>query len=704
MNSQVNVLLHVLLGVREDIRVTYPTLKGVCLDFDRLALYCQTRGLGLFTLDLPHLDTLLLRGLESGRLPLEGPLSKAVSKRVRVPRLFSGLWLRVFDRDGCLKPEVDVTSLFFLRQLFRQGKNIEVDCSYSRTQAAVKDYHDIERQLREPSSGWHLDVAHFGESSVSHHLSDCCISTYPCGEDGTFNLLKEEEKEEQVLSLRESRSLLNQVQSVADLVMGAFAPYDPIALSELWESEGLGTGFKHGKGAVSERLPNWEKSEFECWPDKLENVFPFALVGKTAGAPGDRPSRHERPGRLLTVPKTAKSPRLIASEPVAHMYCQQHLWAFIRLEVERLFSGSFLDFKKQSASGDLVLKASLNRELVTVDLSSASDRLSCWTVERIMRTNVSLLKALHAARTRYLRDDVSEIPTFLRLKKFASQGSATNFPVQSLCYLIMALGACIEGPVTWQAIRKLRHSIRVYGDDIIIPYTGYDRLVRIMGLLQLKVNMAKSYKDGHFRESCGVDGYMGHDVTPVSPKTLVGDSPASRQAVVDTINNLFNKGLWHASYSLETTIPPHQRRGYRIVASRDAGFGGLTSASGSDESHLFQRWNSRLHRYEVRVFGLRPKIRKRDRQGFSALLDFVSRVHNPRYPRVVSQYAETWKTRDGFLWEPLNPHARVHPVEPSSSQDDRGLRSPPPYPCGPEKSTWIAERGWCRSLYVGVRT
>jgi len=694
MKSQLSVLLHVMQGLREDVQASYPALKGLDSDFGRLSLYCQTRGLSLFTMDLPHLDSLLCAGLETGHLSLSGPLSKRVSKRIQVPRLFSGLWLCVFDKDACLKTEVDVTAVAFLRQLFRLGKNIEVECSFDRIQTTIGEYHDIEQRLRPPTVWWWSDTADFGEDGSDRHLSDCCFSNYSSDQRSLYSSEEEEERE-----FRESwmtRSLLNKVQQVADLIMTEFSPYDPVALSEQWESEGLGTGFKHGPGAVSEKLKNWEKSEFPCWPDKLQRIFPFELVGRTAGSDKERPSRHEVAGRLLCVPKTAKSPRLIASEPVAHMYVQQHIWRFCREELSRIFGTDFIDFSKQSRSADLVLSASRNRELATVDLSSASDRLSCWTVERLFRRNPTLLTALHAARTRYLRDDVSKVPNFLSLKKFASQGSATNFPIQSICYLIIAIGACIDGKVTWQSIRNLRSQVRVYGDDIIIPKTGYVRLVSVMNALQLKVNMAKSYVHGHFRESCGTDGYNGFCVTPVSPKLLAGDSPASRRSVVDTTNNLFLKGFWHASDRLKSTLPPRLQRGLRIVAQRDVGFAGLSSYSGSDESHLIKRWNSRLHRNEVRAWSLSDRAHKRERQGYSALLDFMSRKHDPRNSRIVSEYGETRKTRDGLLWEPLNSDARVFASERGSPLPDGGRTFPQGLVRHP--------RGWCPKLAAHLRS
>jgi len=364
------------------------------------------------------------------------------------------------------------------------------------------------------------------------------------------------------------------------------------------------------------------------------------------------PDTHEPPSRLIAVPKTAKGPRLIASEPASHMWCQQGLLAFFEDRLRSGLGSWFIDLKDQSKSGKLVLQASLDRSLATVDLSDASDRLTCWTVERIFRGNPSLLNALHAARTRYIRDDISYEPGFLLTKKFASQGTAVTFPVQSLVFLCIALGSCLDGEVSVDSIRKLRGRVRVYGDDIIIPVYGYERLIHVMDELQLKVNKAKSFIRGNFRESCGVDGYLGYDVTPVKPKTLVADSPASRQAVIDTSNNLFNKGLFYASDSCSALLPARIKRGLRIVGINDAGSAGLTSFVGGNESHLVSRWNQRLHRTEVRVWSIRDRARKETREGWSTLLVFFASKHNPAKARIVSEYVDSRKTSDGFSWEP----------------------------------------------------
>jgi len=636
----------------------------------------------------------------------------------KVPRLFSGLWLRIFERDSSLKHEVDVNALFFLRQLLVIGKRIEVVCSHDRIQAKVREYHDIERSLRRPSFTWDEDYLRFDRSGsveissfssfsgdhasnsngvLFNHHHRCDDSRQVLEELQSENdheasvekernvgdlesvhivqaldYIQEDAKNGGTLFQQELSSdvqkrrlgdirLLNKIQEVADLIFGTFDPFDPVAFSYWLYERGKGTGFKHGPGAVAEKLKNHEKSRFPNWPQKLQNTFPWELCGKSVGSDMEKPSSHEMASRLICVPKTAKSPRLIAAEPTSHQWCQQLLLRFLFDQCRQHFGAHFIDFKDQQKSGALVLKASFDRELATVDLSDASDRLSCWTVERLLRTNESLLRALHAARTRYIKDEISDELSFLSLRKFASQGTATTFPVMSLVMLCIALGASLgdKDRVTWAKLRELRTKVRVFGDDIILPTHGYGRLVRAMDLLQLKVNLAKSYVHGHFRESCGTDGYRGYDITPSKPKTLVADSPASCQAVVDTSNNLFNKGLWYASRTADDQLPISVRKYLRIVGRNDAGFSGFFSFTGGDERHLIKRWNSRLHRDEVRVWSIQDRAQKSERTGFDGLLDFFARAYNSRNPRVVSESVDRRKTISRLSWEPQNTDARI---------------------------------------------
>lgn len=664
MKSQASVILHVVDGLFKDACLAYPELRGDFLkDKKRVALGHQHRGLAYFTLDLPSLDPVLLAGLESGRLTLGTPLTRRVSPKVKVPILFRGLWLRIFDGNSCLRPDPDVSAIAFLRQFICLGKKLLVECSKERILTALGNYHDVEKATRKPTLEWDHDTLGEDQDLNNLHFADCLAPR-----ERMFNLFSKWEADMGEHDAGDQH-LLNRLQQVADTVVGSFPPIEPLLYSYSLDLEGKGIGFRHGRGAVAEGLKNWEKSQFPSWPHKLQDYFPYEYCGKTIGNPSERPQNHEVPSRLLCVPKTAKGPRIIAAEPVAHMWCQQLILHWMERQFSLKFKGYFIDLSSQWKSGEMVYEASRDRSLATVDLSDASDRLSCWTVERMFRSNNSLLRVLHAARTRYLRENITtDQGSFIKLKKFASQGTATTFPVQSLVFLIISIASCIgHKEVTWDRIWKLRNQVRVYGDDIIIPSHGYARLIRYMSLLGLKVNVAKSYVHGQFRESCGTDGFQGYDVTPSKPQILVADGPASCQAVIDTSNNLFNKGYWNASHNLESTLPPRVQRGLRIVGVADAGFPGLSSFCGSDERHLKKRWSSRFHRYEGRVFRSSEKPTKRDRGGFEAFLDFTSRPHNPEHARVTGEYERSRKVNFDFLWEPLNSCALGFDVLPRRS-------------------------------------
>lgn len=639
MKSQVNDVLPVLLALCKDVQVAYPAIVGIDRDIQRLSQLCQTRGLGFLCLDLPMLDTFLKEGLEHGRLPASlGPFG-ARSKKCHVPKLFSGLWLRVFDKNAMLKPDVDFTAIAFLTQLSTVAKKLEIECSPRRCFITLEKYYEVESHLPAPSLSWEGDWSDTESLRENLHLREAIPEDAP--------LVGHRTEERGRLGL-----LLSKTQRVADILLSSMLPYDPHVWSDvLMEYEGV-SGFRHGPGAVQERLKQWEKSTFAEWSWKLESIFPFYSFGIMMND-NRVPIRKERPSRLLMVPKTLKGPRLICAEPVAQQWCQQAILGFMEFEFDRLFNGDFIDLRDQEKSGKMVLSASRDRKHSTIDLSDASDRLSCFVVERLFRRNQALLSALYAARTRYVDVEYRRHKNFIKLKKFASQGTAVTFPVQSLCFLIMAIAASHRGrDVTMESIMKLRKDVRVYGDDIIIPTHGYVDLKCIMTACFLKVNDEKSFAQGNFRESCGTDAYNGYDVTPCKPQVFGSGKPGNIIAVVDNSNNLFKKGYWHASNELLSHLPWHILCKIRQVGPDTPGIFGYYSYSGSSESHLRKKWNSRLHRYEVRTLVVETKSSEYQRDGYSVLLDFSSRRHVADNPRVSSRYNCIRYTKGRVRWEP----------------------------------------------------
>lgn len=671
MKSHVTSLLHILEGILKDVRRAYPEYQGVDLDFKRLTLLVKNRGLGVFTLDLPRLDELLLQGLETGLLPSKGFLR--TSKKCKVPVLLRGLWLRIFDEDLCLKPNVDVNSIAFLRQIFCLGKKTEVPCSQSRQDAAIKDYIHVESILPKPSLRWELDELDPAGDGFRLHLCDRLVTNLPLFPEQSGDRFRKQ-------------ALLSRCQQVADIVsreLGFFCAY---TFSERRIAESRAPGLKHGPGAVSDRKGKFDKNEFINWSDKLQSVFPFELFGKMPNDPKERPQNHEVPSELILVPKTAKGPRIIAAEPTEHQWCQQVTRAMLEDSIRSCFVGRSIDFRRQDLSQLMVTSASRTRSHATVDLSSASDRLSCFVVERVFRRNPSLLAHLHAARTRYLKIPMMD-NYHLRLSKFASQGTAVTFPIQSIVFYILAVSAMMpHGNITREMVRKYGNQIRVFGDDIIIPSAGYERLVETLHMLDLKVNESKSFVNGSFRESCGMDSYMGYDVTPVKPKTTVFDGPASCLAVLDTSNNLYLKGYYHAAEQLKVRLDRDSSTRFPIVGRdavakgfvsrtiRTAGtdyvellrqirnmFPGRTPERRSQKIHIFGRqyrvrYNDAYQRYECFTTGFSQKSRTRDRTcGYSTLLAFSTRERSLEFDfrRPDSELVDRVLLRKGKRWEPL---------------------------------------------------
>lgn len=690
MKSQANGLFQVALGVFADIRAAYPQMRGLDRDVHRLTSLVEQRGLGVFVLDLPTIDEALLQGLENGQLVLGFPNSRSVSKKIRVPRFLSGLWLRVFDKSGVLRNDADPTAIFFLRQISCLGKKLEVGCSPERLRKAIDEYHKIEAQTREPTLSWledQLDIA--GSAKTLRFDEDIGPSSPPLFDDSEVYTIAQRGR----LSV-----LVRRLHHICDEVSQSIGMIDPYAASAAYERENRGIGVKHGPGAVSDmKTGEYKYKPFSHWPDKLQHRFPydaFGVVNPDVILRDDHvyPLNHELPSKLCVVPKTAKGPRLIASEPRAHQWCQQLLMRELVTWSERKFRGDFITIRNQEPSRKMVHRASLDGKLATLDLSSASDRLSLWVIERVFRRNPDFLELIHSVRTRWVVDRISDpkSPRFLKLRKFATQGSALTFPIQSIVFLCCALSVLPEERSLEDYRRKWGSQVRVFGDDIIIPKAGYADLCLLLHYLGLKVNENKSFSSGFFRESCGQDSYKGYDVTPVKVNRLGSDEPTAVVSLIDYANNLFLKGLWHAARAAESMLPmkvvknlpvrglsensgsisidqyissfkdpnalPLPVRELIPEICRGAVVGGSNriSFSGSKLDHLSHRWNNALHRIEVRALRFETKVARKSVDSLSSFLQFLTEAPSP-LTKWKSGVDGRPKTRERLGWVPLLP-------------------------------------------------
>lgn len=211
---------------------------------------------------------------------------------------------------------------------------------------------------------------------------------------------------------------------------------------------------------------------------------------------------------VTTVPKNAKTNRIIAIEPDWNSFIQLGLGAAIRHRLQRV--GLLLD-TAQAENRRLALIGSETGEYATIDLKAASDTVSLGLCELLLPPSPDPLKGI-IAQTRSLfglvGDDVVEY------EKVSSMGNGYTFELETALFYALAR-ACTPSGI-----------VRVYGDDVIMPAACAPLFIEVLMDLGMEVNLKKTFFTGDFRESCGGHYFRGNDVTPPYFREAVCDVPS----------------------------------------------------------------------------------------------------------------------------------------------------------------------------------
>ncbi len=467
-------------------------------DVETLTSRWEHEGDSFLTITLPTFAKALERGLREGVWPRQDMTSFS---HVRgLPAFMQGFLTRVFHPDGTLLDVPDANSIWAIRQVCNLTGKIERDCAPFRRDAALRSFVQTDEELG----------AFFLENS---------------GEMDWTSFDK------QVLSL---------FGTMFDAIETKVSRFDIVP--------------SHGPGAVAEKANRSQRQDLRYWPERLNEVFPQEFFRGHAFLPMSRdlvPRDQELPVRVVTVPKTMKTPRVIAIEPSAMQFAQQALKREFDEAVHQSYLKDVIDSHDQTRNQELARLGSIDGSLATLDLSEASDRVHIDVVRRLFRRWPHLLDFVEASRS--LEANVEG--TVIRLNKFASMGSALTFPVETMIFLIMA--TMEAGNSRAIKPRDLRGRVSVYGDDIIVPVARSIDVVRNLESFGFKVNKHKSFWTGQFRESCGAEYYNGNDVSVIR---LRADLPKSRQdaallgRLTDFRNRCFRGGLWRTVKSVDDTL------------------------------------------------------------------------------------------------------------------------------------------------------
>jgi len=255
------------------------------------------------------------------------------------------------------------------------------------------------------------------------------------------------------------------------------------------------------------------------------------------------------PGKVVFVPKNAKTDRSIVVEPILNSFIQKGIGSYIK---ERLLRFG-VDLHDQSINQRRACVGSVDGSLATVDLSMASDCLAKelvfsllpfeWSdlLDRTRTSTVLIPESVHRynlPNASRLEFDAESSLWKHTLSKFSSMGNGFTFELESLIFYAICFGVCKVGGFS-------EKNISVYGDDLIVPAKCMPLLKKSLEYCGFRLNDAKSFSNGPFRESCGADYLFGFDIRPFYQKTLVSER------TLFTLHNFFVR---HCELTLASVV------------------------------------------------------------------------------------------------------------------------------------------------------
>ena len=257
--------------------------------------------------------------------------------------------------------------------------------------------------------------------------------------------------------------------------------------------------------------------------------------------------------KIAFVPKTAKTERTIAVEPLLNGYLQTGVDEFMRKRLKRVG----IDLSDQTRNQRLAKFGSLpcDDPYVTIDLSSASDSISTGLCRYMLPPE--WFDYLNSIRSRSYNLEGNITP----YEKFVTMGNGFCFPLETLLFASLCHTAYSE--------HHLRADFSVYGDDIIVRQSVAGRVLELLRVCGFKANLRKTFLSGPFRESCGADWFEGEDVRPIT-LDYAFDSPESVYKFCNLVNRkLPLKAIFAEATQFLVSLVPEEVRFVRPILGQD---------------------------------------------------------------------------------------------------------------------------------------
>jgi hypothetical protein len=257
---------------------------------------------------------------------------------------------------------------------------------------------------------------------------------------------------------------------------------------------------RHGPGAVAGREVGPEKWSFNKWPGLPSKLFSWR-DGMDCEVHAVERQDH---ARLCMVPKDYRGPRIICIEPKENQFGQQGLMDILyRLTHRCTLTKRSISFYETDESR----RACYDYRYATIDLKDASDTINLVLARYLLPRWVFKLV------TRYRSREIITPTGLIKSRCLATMGNATCFPLETLLFWSLSLGAMIvlRDSYPTRSRKHLNLEMRVFGDDIIVPLWSCDYVARVLEAAGLLVNTSKTCSFSLVRESCGEWVFAGKE-------------------------------------------------------------------------------------------------------------------------------------------------------------------------------------------------
>jgi hypothetical protein len=595
-NSQ-DPYIQIYIALLRDVQTRHSEVfkaKELRLTIQKVLNRCSSEGLSFLTKTLPRLGKLLDRGLTGDcKFDCTKLAFERRSPSSKLPKFLGELFELVFSSDGSILQTPCVECIKDLRQLLFIFYKLELAYTDSQEQRVLSSFEKTETEL----GSWNAMF-----SAMRKHINANVYHSSLFTDD-----------------------MLHIARLTKVILSDLFSKFDPRDICP-----------RHGPGVVSTRERLEGKFVFRQISPRLAAYYPideyfYASLGHVCDEVSRLNSTDlcESSARVILVPKDSRGPRLISCEPLAFQWIQQGLGrAIVQLVENHPLTRFNIHFTDQSPNRCGAAFGSITGEYATLDLKDASDRVCVELVRLLFPEHIS--EFLLAARS-----ESTTLPDgrVLKLNKYAPMGSALCFPVLSLvCWALLHAGLSDARSIPGRkGVREISHTdtydngILVYGDDVIVRAAQAANAIQLLESFGLLVNRDKSCCTGFFRESCGLDAYLGVDVTPVRLRTLWR---YDRRPDVYTSYLAFANLMWERdNYNAYESIVRLLFEVYEeIPESPDPKKSGFPSLYYVPLEHrpTKYRTNFFLQKREVRVWDLKSPRVTRTSSGWTKLLRYFT--------------------------------------------------------------------------------